>query len=173
MERAVRIDLRFGARLRRAMAEKDMSAKALADQLKVGRGTVTRWRKGECPDDLRYPHLAAALGVDEGWLRQGDGEEPKDTTMPPGRTTRPPEASSAALPPSGAGEPPEIARLRSLERRLAFFKAQLAAYRTMDESPGPAVIAEWLEILADLEEARRLTPPGGYPAPPTPHQSVR
>jgi len=72
-KRRVQKDSGFGRRLKQAMAEEDMQAKRLAELEKVGVGTVSRWRRGELPDELRYPSLASHLGVRVNWLKSGQG----------------------------------------------------------------------------------------------------
>jgi transcriptional regulator with XRE-family HTH domain len=61
MRRAVRRDEGFGLRLIEAMDRAGVRPSALAKAQNVSPGTVSRWRAGECPDDLRFPSLAAFL----------------------------------------------------------------------------------------------------------------
>jgi transcriptional regulator with XRE-family HTH domain len=51
-----------------------ISARQLAMLERVGFGTVSRWRRGELPDDLRLPSLAGNLTVRLNWLKSGQGE---------------------------------------------------------------------------------------------------
>ncbi len=42
--------------------------------------------------------------------------------------------------------------LEALQRRIRGFRLVLEGYAQAEQQPSPAVIAEWLELLADLEE---------------------
>src|SRR3954466_14741968 len=84
MRRAVRRDEGFGLRLIEAMDRAGVRPSVLAKAQNVSPGTVSRWRAGECPDDLRFPSLAAFLGVGEEWLKTGAGrpEREQATSVP-------------------------------------------------------------------------------------------
>jgi transcriptional regulator with XRE-family HTH domain len=71
--RQVRTDPEFGRRFRLAMESAGVSPGQLAEEEKVRPQTVSRWRRGELPDDLRMPRLARRFRVSEGWLRSGEG----------------------------------------------------------------------------------------------------
>ncbi len=66
------------------------------------------------------------------------------------------EAPSSPVEPrkeAGRGNPPsDLERLETLRRRLGFLRSQIEGYRALGQSPGPAVLAEWFELLADLNE---------------------
>lgn len=78
-ESGVKRDPAFARRLRTAMEEAGIRPGALARAEGVVPQTVTKWRNGEKPDDLRLPALAARLGVTHKWLKTG--EEPKHPEM--------------------------------------------------------------------------------------------
>lgn len=74
LARSVRTDREFAKRLRVAMEEAEVTPTALAEAQEVSTQTVSRWRRGELPDDLRFPSLAANLRVHANWLKTGQGE---------------------------------------------------------------------------------------------------
>lgn len=58
-----------------------MTATALARSEGVRTQTVSRWRRGERPDDLRLPSLATTLRVPLNWLKTGHGERGDGTRI--------------------------------------------------------------------------------------------
>lgn len=74
--RGVRTDPEFGKRFRLAMEYAGVSPGDLAQVERVRPQTVSRWRRGELPDDLRLPRLAERFRVDVEWLRTGQGQAP-------------------------------------------------------------------------------------------------
>jgi len=66
-------DPEFRKRLRVAMEEAECTPADLIGMEGVSASTVSRWRKGERPDDLRLPQLARRLGVSLKWLKSGEG----------------------------------------------------------------------------------------------------
>jgi transcriptional regulator with XRE-family HTH domain len=165
--RSVRTDEAFGNRLKEAMARRGISPGRMAHDLEVAAQTVSRWRRGECPDDLRLPEIATYLKVSLEWLRKGLGDiEPRvqalggDTTAQrapaPGRRREDIELRAMAIH-HAAGRLDVIARL-------------IQAYRDAGTSPGPGTLDEWLDILAS-DPVNGPTPSGpGAPAAP---QSAR
>jgi transcriptional regulator with XRE-family HTH domain len=160
--RAVRMDPAFAARLVEWMARRGMRPGELARRLGVIPGTVSRWRKGECPDDLRYPEIAAALRIDLEWLKTGAGvPEPEDQSPRQGPGRRASDKRLAA---------------EELVKRLTYLREQIRSYAHLGHPPGPDVLAEWLRLTADVMEFNsRGEPPlpvgpgtpreGGPPAP--------
>lgn len=126
------------------------SQREAAAALGVSRqATISAWETGEVPIPLGTLRLLADFfqNPDEWfrWLREG-GE------MPAVQRIRSYTAPEPGAPP---GEPsPELDRLRALQRRVAGFRMILQGYATAEARPSAAVIADWLELLADLEEAR-------------------
>ncbi len=129
--RVVRRDEGFGRRLVEAMTTARVRPGELARRVEVLPQTVSRWRSGELPDDLRLPQIAAVLGVREEWLKTGAGE-------------RSPEAQGL----TGPGT-----RLRALEARLAFLRDAIRAYTRAGRVPPPEVLADWERAAADVLEA--------------------
>jgi transcriptional regulator with XRE-family HTH domain len=72
--RVVRMDPVFGDRLKEAMVRRRVRPGRMATDLGVRPQTVSRWRRGECPDDLRLPEIAGYLRVGLEWLKTGSGE---------------------------------------------------------------------------------------------------
>ena len=93
------------------------------------------------PSRSRLVRLAGRLGIPVAAFAEGG---PMPSTLP----LRPVEPQS----PDDPGE--SLTRLLELEKRLRLFRLQLQGYAEAERRPGPAVIAEWLELLADLEEAK-------------------
>jgi transcriptional regulator with XRE-family HTH domain len=146
----------FGRRLKEAMARRGVQAVQLATALKVAAQTVSRWRRGECPDDLRIAQLAGYLRIAEDWLRTGAGEIESRIHL---------EAPSS---PVGARSP-RRATLEAVVARLEFLHAQFESYRRLGRAPSPEVLGEWMRLTADAEDALRPRPPmngGGPPSPP-------
>ena len=135
----------FGARLREAMSRAGVRPGDLARTMGVHPVTVTRWRRGELPDDLRLPQLASCVGVALMWLKSGEGPQ-----IAVGRDRAPLTPIVAETGRTEAG------RLRHLTARLAFLRDQLRAYRDLGQSPPPPVLEEWLRLTAEPDEA-----PGG------------
>jgi transcriptional regulator with XRE-family HTH domain len=151
--RAARIDEGFATRLREAMSRRGVRPSQLARGLNVYAGTVSRWRKGECPDDLRMPEIAAYLRVALDWLKNGlgdmerrEGEPSAPRSHSPGRRREDVELRSAAL--------------RHAAGRLDVLLRLIQAYKDAGRAASPEILAEWLEIAA-LNASADLTPPGG------------
>jgi transcriptional regulator with XRE-family HTH domain len=161
--RAARIDEGFARRLREAMAQRGVRPSQLARGLNVYAGTVSRWRKGECPDDLRLPEIAAYLRVALVWLKDGvgdmerrEGEPSAPRSTSPGRRREDVELRSAAY--------------RHAMGRLDVLLRLIQAYRDAGRPASPEILAEWLEIAA-LNASPDITPPagpGGGALPPMP-----
>lgn len=171
-ERRVRRDAGFGQRLLEAMDRRRVRPGELALALGVGGVTVSRWRKGECPDDLRLPALAAHLQVPEEWLKGGGGALPdwERRVLPqaapevtagrsPGRRTTDQEAARKAVELEAAKMQRDAARLEVLAQRFR-------AYRRAGKTPSPDILGEWEEIARanSLDEVPEL----GSPATPPP-----
>jgi hypothetical protein len=113
---------------------------ALAKAQKVSPGTVSRWRAGECPDDLRFPSLAAFLRVGEEWLKTGAGRPERE------------QATSVTVSAPGAGTEAGGHRiacegLKKDAARLDILVRLIRSYRDAGESPSPDILAEWLSIV--------------------------
>jgi transcriptional regulator with XRE-family HTH domain len=79
--RVVRMDVGFGDRLREAMVRRRVRPSRMAADLEVRPQTVSRWRRGECPDELRLTVIADYLRVGLDWLKSGVGSsEPEEHT---------------------------------------------------------------------------------------------
>jgi transcriptional regulator with XRE-family HTH domain len=164
--RAARIDEAFARRLREAMARRGVRPSQLARGLNVYAGTVSRWRKGECPDDLRLPEIAAYLKVAQEWLKTGAGDmerregEPGDPNAQrahsPGRRREDIELRSAGL--------------RHAAGRLDVLLRLIQAYRDAGRPASPEILGEWLEIAALNASPDVTLPagPGGGALPPMP-----
>jgi transcriptional regulator with XRE-family HTH domain len=126
----------FGLRLREAMRAAGIRPGELARRCGVHPVTVARWRRGELPDDLRLPQLAECLGIPLEWLKTGQG--------------------ASNLSGGSPVPPPSLDYLESLRARLGFFRDQFKAYRALGISPSQQVLAEWQDLLADLDDL----PPG-------------
>jgi transcriptional regulator with XRE-family HTH domain len=63
-----------------AMGERPITPSALALELDVDLGTVSRWRRGIVPSDTNLGRLATALRVTFKWLKSGEGA--KDVVRP-------------------------------------------------------------------------------------------
>jgi transcriptional regulator with XRE-family HTH domain len=70
----VKRDAEFGRRLKEVMAGLRISPGELAEGMKVRPGTVSRWRSGELPGEIRMERVARLIGVRTNWLRTGQGE---------------------------------------------------------------------------------------------------
>jgi transcriptional regulator with XRE-family HTH domain len=163
--RAVRMDLGFGERLKEAMIRRRVTPGRMARDLKVVPQTVSRWRRGECPDDLRLPELAAYLTVALDWLKSGVGElEPKapttgdhtaQRTPSPGRRREDIELRSAAY--------------RHAMGRLDVLLRLIQAYKDAGRPASPDILAEWLAIAAlNASDPSPPANPGGGALPPMP-----
>jgi transcriptional regulator with XRE-family HTH domain len=142
--RAVRMDEGFGIRLKQAMARRSVRPTQLAADLGVLPQTVSRWRRGECPDDLRLPRIADYLRINAEWLRLGVGEiEPEIHSGGPG---------SPAEPRSPPGAAPGTAP-RSPGRRAADEVRREIAEHMADNLP-----IRWSKVLEWVERVERRTP---------------
>lgn len=148
-KRRVQSDSAFGHRLKLAMSLVDMEAGQLAKLEGVGSGTVSRWRRGELPNELRLPRLAAALRVRLEWLKSGQEPMHADPGHNGAGTRRPYEGQR---PPASSYE-----ALRVLELRL-----ELALIET---GSGASVSRRDLETWLDLVRWIRTTPDGGSATP--------
>jgi transcriptional regulator with XRE-family HTH domain len=151
--RAVRMDEGFGKRLKEAMTRRNVRPGQLATALGVLPQTVSRWRRGECPDDLRLPEIAAYLSVAVGWLKRGAGE------------SEPTAHSEAPSSPVGARSP-RRATLEAVVARLEFLHRQFESYRRLGAAPSAQVLEEWMRLTADAEDALRPRPPLNGDRPP-------
>jgi transcriptional regulator with XRE-family HTH domain len=118
--RVVRMDVGFGDRLREAMVRRRVRPSRMAADLKVRPQTVSRWRRGECPDDLRLPEIADYLRVGLDWLKTGQGEFEPMVQAPGG-----PEARRA---PTG-GRRKEDIELRTVRRSVLALQHQATVAR--------------------------------------------
>jgi transcriptional regulator with XRE-family HTH domain len=163
--RSVRMDLEFGERLREAMARRRVAPGRMAHDLEVAPQTVSRWRRGECPDDLRLPEIATYLRIALDWLKRGVGDiEPKVPTTGDHTAQRAPSA----------GRRREDLELRALAiqhaaGRLDVIARLIQAYRDAGRPASPDVLAEWLDILASdpVNGPSLLEPPAAPGSPAT------
>jgi transcriptional regulator with XRE-family HTH domain len=142
------MDEAFAMRLREAMDLRGVRPSALARGLHVYAGTVSRWRKGECPDDLRMPEIANFLRVNVDWLRSGTGDrEPVAHTEAP---SRPAERRSPDAPTPGATRRASDEE-RPVRRSIVALQEQatLARRRVLDLYKAgeitPELAGAWLE----------------------------
>lgn len=141
MRSRARQDEGFGTRMRESMDAARLRPGELARVCGVHSVTVSRWRRGELPDDLRLPQLAQCLGVAVEWLKTGQG--PRTVPAPTWLGTD---------------------HRASLLARLQFLYDQFKAYRDAGLSPEPEALATWMEVSAEL--LRRLrTNSGAGPHP--------
>jgi transcriptional regulator with XRE-family HTH domain len=164
--RAVREDVGFGERLREAMVRRRVRPSRMATDLQVRPQTVSRWRRGECPDDLRLPEIATYLRVALDWLKSGVG-----TFEPSGQAPGDPQAQRVQSP----GRRREDIELRSAAYRHAMGRLDvllrlIQAYRDAGRPASPEILGEWLEIAALNASADPSPPagPGGGALPPMP-----
>lgn len=74
----------LSVRLRDALAKSGISHKALADQLEVGRSTVTHWVSGRAEPSIEaVEQIARVLGVDPGELAFGPASAARLRRAPP------------------------------------------------------------------------------------------
>lgn len=85
----------FAKRLREVMDRERVRPKDLAKGQHVNPVTVSRWRRGEVPDDLRLPLLAARLRTTVEYLQTGQGSS---TASEPGPVAPSQANAPAALP---------------------------------------------------------------------------
>src|SRR4051794_14565145 len=70
--------MKFNDRLRASLDAIGWNQKRLADELGSPPSTVSQWVKDKrTPDGEQLDRLAELLGVDAGWLRDGEGPEPR------------------------------------------------------------------------------------------------
>ena len=113
----------------------------LAKAQGVSPGTVSRWRAGECPDDLRFPALAGYLRVPEEWLKTGAGELEEWERGNP-QIPRSPGRRREDLELRAAGHGKDAARL---ERLITLMQV----YRDAGRAVTPEILAEWIQIVAE------------------------
>ena len=77
------MDEAFGSRLKKAMAEKGLSASELSRISGVGKSDISNYINGKylAKQDKVFA-LAKALGVDPGWLMTGVEPEPEPEAVP-------------------------------------------------------------------------------------------
>lgn len=126
--RSVRSDVEFGKRLRVAMAEAGVSATDLAKNQGVRVQTVSRWRRGELPDDLRLPALADLLRVSLNWLKTGQGT-PTDRVRENGAAYRVDPASGARAGDSAESDVTRHADFPAPALWACYERVMLAYYR--------------------------------------------
>ena len=142
-ERRVRRDAGFGLRLTEAMDRRRVRPGELALSQAVGAGTVSRWRKGECPDDLRFPRLAVYLQVPEEWLKTGPGRATGlDGAHGRGEKGRGRRRGARRAAGGGlrAGDPGGCGQAR----RAA---GPDSGFRDSGKAPSPEILSEWLAIV--------------------------
>ncbi len=156
-ERRVRRDAGFGQRLTEAMDRRKVRPGELALSQAVGAGTVSRWRAGECPDDLRLPALATYLRVPEEWLKTGGG------ALPDWERVDVPQAQPGRGP--GRRLEDKERAIRADVARLDVLLDRIKAYRDAGKAPSPEILSEWLAIM----QANAIQPePSAGPAAPRP-----
>jgi len=156
MGREVRRDEGFAARLSEAMRRRDIRPGELAKAQEVSPGTVSRWRAGECPDDLRFPSLATYLKVPEEWLKTGAGPSP---VWGPGDVPKQPRNPSRRTEDLEAAAELQELRLRRDGTRLEILARLLRSQLDEGEVPSLDILREWYTIA----RANRITPPGEPP----------
>lgn len=116
MARHRALDPRFAERLKAAMHEARVRPAQLATDLGVHPTTVSRWRRGECPDMPTLTALAARLGVGLEWLKTGGGERSGGEAPVAGDSGK---AALTAFLETYPGDKLEIVRaaIRDLDRR--------------------------------------------------------
>jgi transcriptional regulator with XRE-family HTH domain len=163
--RAVREDVGFGERLREAMVRRRVRPSRMATDLQVRPQTVSRWRRGECPDDLRLPEIATYLRVALDWLKSGVG-----AFEPSGQAPGDPQAQRVQSP----GRRREDIELRSAAYRHAMGRLDvllrlIQAYKDAGRPASPDILAEWLAIAAlNASDPSPPANPGGGALPPMP-----
>lgn len=119
-----------------------LTQEAFGELMGVVDQSVSDYETGRSqPSVSRLRRLASRLQIPDAVFQEGG---PMPSTLP----IRPVETRTAPGPTPGAVHPADLLR------RLAFFRAQLESYRALGQPPSPAVIADWLDLLADLEDAR-------------------
>ncbi len=139
MGREVRRDEAFGQRLTEAMERRDVRPGELAKAQNVSPGTVSRWRAGECPDDLRFPSLAAYLRVPEEWLKTGAGN------VDWSQGEKVPARTSGRSPGRRADD--KARAMQADAARLSVLLDRIRMYRDQGRSPSPEILEEWLAIM--------------------------
>jgi transcriptional regulator with XRE-family HTH domain len=143
--RVVRMDVGFGDRLREAMVRRRVRPSRMAADLEVRPQTVSRWRRGECPDELRLPELADYLRVGLDWLKTGvggfepEGQSPGDPQAPRART---------------GGRRREDIELRSVRRSVTALQQQatIARLRVLELHKAGEITPELAEAwLAEIQ----------------------
>jgi transcriptional regulator with XRE-family HTH domain len=151
-DRAVRMDAAFGGRLKQAMVRRGVRPAELAKALEVGQGTVSRWRRGECPSDLRLEKIAGYLRVSGEWLMRGVGEIETESKAPgsPVEARSGDRTAPRSSVPGRRREDIELraAAIRHAAGRLDVIARLIQAYRDAGRPASPDVLAEWLDILA-------------------------
>jgi transcriptional regulator with XRE-family HTH domain len=149
--RSVRIDPAFGERLRLVMARQKIRPGQLAAALGVTSQSVSRWRRGECPDDLRLPQIADYIRVGLEWLKTGVG------TLEP--TVQTPGGPAAQRAPTG-GRRKEDVELRTARRSVLALQQQatIARLRVLELHKAGEITPELAE--AWLSEIQRFLSAG-------------
>ena len=150
-------DEAFGRRLKEAMTAVGLRPGELAKRCGVHPVTVARWRRGEVPDDLRFPQLAQCLGIAEEWLKTGQG------AMIPGGV-----ASGSSPPTSGRSGALRPLRAADQAQEEIFLEAQ---QKLLGRGMIPAEEAVgWLyRMLRAREVSPPPEPPSGGPSSPEAH----
>jgi len=166
--RAVRRDVGFGDRLREAMARRAVPPGRLAVAMNVAPQTVSRWRRGECPEQLRLVQIANYLRVTPEWLAKGLGSFERDVQR----------AGDPTAQRMGLGRRREDIELRASAARkdvarLDVLVRLIEAYRDAGRPASIEILSEWLAILEanlpdppppDVPPTAPPAGPGGGPA---------
>lgn len=96
----MRRDPEAGKRLKEVMAARGVAPGDLAEAMQVAKSTVSRWRRGELPDDENVARLAAILRTSTNWLKEARGsrdgpERPYSLDQPSSRGAAVREAPEA------------------------------------------------------------------------------
>jgi transcriptional regulator with XRE-family HTH domain len=142
----------FARRLREVMERERIRPRDLAKGEKVNPVTVSRWRSGEVPDELRLPGLAKRLQTSPEYLKTGQGAPFVE------RTTQPAPERPAS--PSEAARPERAADKATLE----VFEEGQAKLLGRGLIPAEEAIG-WLYRMLKAREATRPTGGEGSSAP--------
>lgn len=158
-------DPEFGERFVLAMALAGLKPSQLAREEGVIAGTVSAWRNGERPDDLRLPRLATRLGVSLRWLKTGEGAReggPSEGAASTGYAT----PQLAPAPPLLIEEPSLRGGVGDTRREAAGDATRVAGYLVMKRIAGRTFVpaAEVITYLAAVADAAGghavMLPPG-------------
>ncbi len=106
----------------------------------TGQSVSDAERGASRPPKSSLERLAGILGIPVAAFEEGG---PMPSTLP----LRLAETRTPTGPP-----PVSVEYLRGLKARLEFLRTQIEAYRLMGARPSPEVLAEWLELTADLDD---------------------